>query len=105
MKKKSMSLSKKINNSNGTAFQKLVWHEMTKIPRGKTITYKELAENIGRPKAYRAVANACGANPYPIEVPCHRVVGSNGSIGGFSMKGGIKKKIELLNKENNYEFK
>ncbi|MGB0349927.1 MAG: methylated-DNA--[protein]-cysteine S-methyltransferase [Gammaproteobacteria bacterium] len=100
-----MSLSKKINNSNGTAFQKLVWHEMTKIPRGKTITYKELAENIGRPKAYRAVANACGANPYPIEVPCHRVVGSNGSIGGFSMKGGIKKKIELLNQENNYEFR
>ena len=83
-----MSLAKKINNSDGTDFQKLVWHEMTKIPRGKTITYKELAENIGRPKAYRAVANACGANPYPIEVPCHRVVGSNGSIGGFSMKGG-----------------
>ena len=66
MKKKSMSLSKKINNSNGTAFQKLVWHEMTKIPKGKTITYKELAEKIGRPKAYRAVANACGANPYPL---------------------------------------
>ena len=51
-----MSLAKKINNSNGTDFQKLVWHEMTKIPKGKTITYKELAENIGRPKAYRAVA-------------------------------------------------
>ena len=60
-----MSLAKKINNSDGTDFQKLVWHEMTKIPKGKTITYKELAENIGRPKAYRAVANACGANPYP----------------------------------------
>ncbi len=100
-----MSLAKKINNSNGTDFQKLVWHEMTKIPKGKTITYKELAENIGRPKAYRAVANACGSNPYPIEVPCHRVVSSNGSIGGFSMKGGIKKKIELLNQENNYEFR
>ena len=100
-----MSLAKKINNSDGTDFQKLVWHEMTKIPKGKTITYKELAENIGRPKAYRAVANACGANPYPIEVPCHRVVSSNGCIGGFSMKGGIKKKIELLNQENNYEFK
>ena len=67
-----MNLAKKINNSDGTDFQKLVWHEMTKIPKGKTITYKELAENIGRPKAYRAVANACGANPYPIEVPCHR---------------------------------
>ena len=100
-----MSLAKKINNSDGTDFQKLVWHEMTKIPKGKTITYKELAENIGRPKAYRAVANACGANPYPIEVPCHRVVCSNGSIGGFSMRGGIKKKIELLNQENNYEFR
>ena len=86
-------------------FQKLVWAEIDKIPYGSTITYKEIAIKIGKPHAARAVANACGANPYPIEVPCHRVVGSNGSIGGFSMKGGVKKKIELLNQENNYEFR
>lgn len=95
-----MSLSQKINNSEGTDFQKQVWHEMTKIPFGQTITYKQLATNIGKPNAYRAVANACGANPFPIEVPCHRVVGSNGMLGGFSMKGGVKKKIALLKKEN-----
>ena len=86
-------------------FQKIVWREIEKIPYGETRSYKDIAIQIGKPKSFRAVANACGANPYPIEVPCHRVVGSNGSIGGFSMKGGIKKKIELLNQENNYEFR
>jgi len=94
-----MSLSKKINNSNGTAFQKLVWHEMTKIPRGKTITYKELAENIGRPKAYRAVANACGKNPYPLIIPCHRVIRTDGNLGGYSGVGGLKTKKKLLEQE------
>ena len=89
----------------GTPFQIKVWKEIAKIPKGKTKTYKEIAIKIGHPNSARAVANACGANPYPIEVPCHRVVGSKGSIGGFSMKGGIKKKIELLNQENNYEFR
>ena len=76
---------------NGTDFQKKVWNEIKKIPRGSTLTYKELAKKIDKPRAYRAVANACGKNPYPIRIPCHRVIGSNGKIGGYSAKGGIDK--------------
>jgi len=91
-----MNLSQKIDNYPATSFQKKVWHEMLKIPRGSVMSYKELAQNIGKPKAYRAVANACGKNPFPIDVPCHRVIGSNNRIGGFSMKGGVSKKRELL---------
>ena len=72
-----MNLSQKIDNYPATSFQKKVWHEMLKIPRGSVISYKELAQNIGKPKAYRAVANACGKNPFPIDVPCHRVIASN----------------------------
>ena len=84
---------------NGTPFQKAVWKEIDKIPYGKIVTYSEIARNIGRPKAARAVANACGENPNPITTPCHRVICSNGEIGGYSGVGGIKKKIELLRKE------
>ena len=61
---------------------------------------KKLAEKIGRPMAYRAVANACGKNPDPKTIPCHRVVRSNGNIGGYSLKGGINKKRKLLKLEN-----
>ena len=68
----------------GTDFQKQVWQAITRIPAGKTKTYGELARAIGRPRAYRAVANACGRNPLPIFIPCHRVVAANGKIGGFS---------------------
>ena len=75
----------------GTDFQKKVWNEIKKIPRGSTLTYKELAKKIDKPRAYRAVANACGKNPYPIRIPSHRVIGSNGKIGGYSAKGGIDK--------------
>jgi len=84
---------------NGTPFQRAVWKEIDKIPYGKIVTYGEIARNIGKPKAARAVANACGANPNPITTPCHRVICSNGNIGGYSGVGGIKKKIELLRKE------
>ena len=84
---------------NGTPFQRAVWKEIDKIPYGKIVTYGEIARNIGKPKAARAVANACGANPNPITTPCHRVICSNGDIGGYSGVGGIKKKIELLRKE------
>lgn len=80
----------------GTEFQKKVWKEIAKIPRGKTITYKELAINIGKPKAVRAVANAVGANPLIIEIPCHRVVRSDGKLGGYSGKGGARAKRKLL---------
>ena len=83
----------------GTVFQIQVWEEIKKIPRGETLSYKQIALMIGRPKSSRAVANACGKNPYPIIIPCHRVVKSNGSLGGYSGKGGRNKKRELLKKE------
>ena len=81
----------------GTEFQKQVWQELLKIPYSSTISYKELATRIGNPKGVRAVAQACGANPLAIIIPCHRVVGSAGRIGGYS--GGLDKKIWLLNHE------
>ena len=86
-------------NSKPTQFQKDVWEAIDRIPFGETRTYKELASSIGHPKAYRAVANACGKNPNPVSTPCHRVISSDGTIGGYSGKGGIKKKKELLKKE------
>ena len=86
-------------NSKPTQFQKDVWEAIDRIPFGETRTYKELAISIGRPKAYRAVANACGKNPNPVSTPCHRVISSDGTIGGYSGKGGIKKKKALLKKE------
>ncbi len=86
-------------NNKSTQFQKDVWEAIDRIPFGETRTYKELAISIGRPKAYRAVANACGKNPNPVSTPCHRVISSDGTIGGYSGKGGIKKKKALLKKE------
>ena len=85
---------------DGTNFQIQVWSEISKIPFGKTKTYKEIAVSIGKPNSARAVANACGKNPYPIDIPCHRVIRSDGNIGGYSGDGGIKKKMELLKSEN-----
>ncbi|MDE5813338.1 MAG: methylated-DNA--[protein]-cysteine S-methyltransferase [Muribaculaceae bacterium] len=81
----------------GTEFRMKVWNEMLKIPYGETITYKELACRIGSPDACRAVANACGANPFPILIPCHRVVASGGKIGGYT--GGLDIKLALLELE------
>ena len=86
-------------NSKPTQFQRDVWEAIDRIPFGETRTYKELASSIGHPKAYRAVANACGKNPNPVSTPCHRVISSDGTIGGYSGKGGIKKKKALLKKE------
>ena len=80
-----------------TDFQKKVWEEIDKIPYGKTVTYKEIAKKIGRPNAFRAVANACGKNPLPITRPCH--ICSDGSIGGYSAFGGAKMKMKLLKEE------
>ena len=76
----------------GTAFQQKVWRAMTKIPAGKAITYKEIAHRIGNPAAIRAVGGACGANPVPYLVPCHRVVAANG-LGGYSGGPGVKEKL------------
>ena len=86
-------------NLIGTKFQIKVWKAIKKIPKGETRSYKEIAISIEKPNASRAVANACGKNPYPISIPCHRVIKSNGDIGGYSAKGGIKKKKILLRKE------
>lgn len=82
-----------------TDFQKLVWAEIDKIPYGTTITYKEIAKKIGKPNAARAVANACGQNPNPIIRPCHRVICSDGKIGGYSAPGGAEMKKKLLEDE------
>mgnify|MGYP000049152856 FL=1 len=82
-----------------STFQILVWAEIDKIPKGKTLTYKKIAIKIGKPNAARAVANACGKNPNPIATPCHRVINSNGTIGGYSGVGGIQTKKYLLAKE------
>ena len=86
---------------DGTSFQKLVWEEISKIPYGQTRSYKQIAINIGHPNSSRAVANACGIYPYPIIIPCHRVICSNGKLGGYSGPGGISEKRRLLKNENN----
>ena len=93
--------TKTINNRNcyGTKFQLAVWTEIAKIPRGTTKTYSELANLLGKPKSARAVANACGKNPYPGPIPCHRVIRSDGSLGGYSGLGGIETKRNLLQTE------
>ena len=80
----------------GTPFQQAVWLAIMQIPYGSTITYSELAKRIGHPRAVRAVANACGANPFPIVIPCHRVVAKSG-IGGYAF--GIDQKRHLLRLE------
>ncbi len=82
----------------GTDFQKRVWRELLKIPFGNTVSYGEMARRIGMPKAVRAVANANGANAISVFVPCHRVIGSDGSLTGYG--GGLAAKKMLLAIEN-----
>lgn len=82
-----------------TKFQELVWRAIDTIPYGETRSYKDIAISISKPNASRAVANACGKNPIPISRPCHRVICSNGSIGGYSAPGGVEKKKRLLKEE------
>ena len=84
---------------NGTKFQISVWNEIKKIPKGQTKTYKDIAVALKKPKSSRAVANACGKNPLLIEIPCHRVIRSDGNLGGYSGKGGMKQKRKLLKEE------
>ena len=83
----------------GTKFQQKVWKFLKTIPKGKVKTYKEVAIGINKPKAVRAVANACGRNPYAPKIPCHRVIRSDGKLGGYSASGGLKTKKKLLKKE------
>lgn len=79
--------------AKGTAFQKSVWQALLKIPYGKTSSYKEIAKTIGKPKACQAVGTAIGKNPFLIIVPCHRVIKSDGSLGGFAYGEEIKKAL------------
>jgi len=78
----------------GTAFQKKVWNQLSKIPYGKTVSYKDVAGKIKNPKAMRAVGTANGCNPVAIIVPCHRVIAADGTLGGYA--GGLNKKTKLL---------
>ena len=80
--------------SLGTDFQQRVWQQLQKIPHGETISYATLAQRVGNPKGYRAVANANGRNPFSIIIPCHRVIASDGKLGGYT--GGLDKKTYLL---------
>lgn len=86
-----------VDLSGGTEFQQAVWRELRKIARGKTRSYGEVARAIGKPKAVRAVGGACGANPIPVLIPCHRVLAAHGKIGGFG--GGLDWKRKLLERE------
>lgn len=83
----------------GTAFQQRVWSALCEIPRGQTRSYAEIADNIGQPKAVRAVANACASNPAALVVPCHRVVQKGGKLAGY--RWGVKRKAALLKREQN----
>jgi len=82
---------------HGSAFQQLVWMALRDIPAGSTISYRDLAGRIGRPKAVRAVATACAENPVAVIVPCHRVIRSDGNLGGYHW--GIERKRALLDRE------
>jgi O-6-methylguanine DNA methyltransferase len=92
--RKHFNLGVRTEMLNGTQFQRAVWQILISIPYGETRSYKWMAEQLGQPKAVRAVANACGKNPLPIIIPCHRVVASDGSLGGFAL--GIETKKKLL---------
>ena len=83
----------------GTQFQIKVWKYLKTIPKGQIRTYLDVARAIKKPKAVRAVANAIGKNPYAPTVPCHRVIRSDGSLGGYSGPGGIKAKKKMLKME------
>lgn len=83
----------------GTAFQKSVWQQLREIPFGQTRSYLEIAHGIGKPTATRAVAQACGANPIAVAIPCHRVVRADGSLSGY--RWGIARKAKLLEIERN----
>lgn len=88
-------------NPQGTEFQKKVWNELTKIPYGKLCSYRDIATSIGNPKACRAVGMANSKNPIPLIIPCHRVIGKNGSLTGFSSGIAIKEKLIKLEAANN----
>ena len=95
-----MKLNRTLNKDfRGTKFQKKVWNYLKTIRKGTVKSYKQVAIAINRPKSARAVANAVGKNPYAPKIPCHRVIRSDGALGGYSGRGGIKQKLKLLRSE------
>ncbi len=96
-KKKNILLP--LDLSGSTSFQRMVWSETAKIPYGESRTYKFIAEKIGRKNSSRAVGNALGENPFPLAIPCHRVLRADGKMGGFTASGGIGLKEKLLKLE------
>jgi methylated-DNA-[protein]-cysteine S-methyltransferase len=92
--KKESSVQLPLDLSNMPPYCLLVLKQVSKIASGSTLSYKEVAEKTGKPKAARAVGNACGRNPFPLVIPCHRVLGSGGQLGGYS--GGLEVKKRLL---------
>jgi len=82
-----------------TDFKLKDWNYLKKIPKGKVKTYLDVVKGIGKPRSFRSVANAVGKNPYPPKIPCHRVIRSDGTLGGYSGKSGIEQKRRLLKAE------
>ncbi|MGB9732294.1 MAG: methylated-DNA--[protein]-cysteine S-methyltransferase [Candidatus Micrarchaeia archaeon] len=97
-----MDLRKELEKYRLSRFEVEVLLAVSKIPKGETRSYKEIAKLVGRPLAYRAVGNALKKNPLPVEIPCHRVIRSDGKIGGYSF-GGEEKKRDLLERERGYK--
>ncbi len=93
------SLKSQIQHADATDFQKSVWLALLQIPRGTVVTYADIAKQIGRPKAVRAVGTAARKNPFAPAVPCHRVIRSDGKIGKYSGAGGTEGKRKLLSDE------
>ncbi len=91
---KTQTLNLPLDLKGGTELQRSVWSELAKIPYGHTISYTELAKRCGKPNAVRAIASACGKNPLPLVIPCHRVLAKDGSLGGFAW--GLDAKQTLL---------
>lgn len=91
-----------VDLAGGTPLQRSVWLEIARVPVGETISYTTLADRVGFPRAVRAVASACGANPVPLAIPCHRILAKDGTLGGFSL-GGVEVKEKLLAVERRAE--
>ncbi len=98
MRRSNVPLYKKLKAAGLTSFQIDALLETLEIPKGETRSYKQIAESIGHPRAYRAIGTALKLNPFPITIPCHRVIRSDGSIGKYS-NGGSRRKAQLLKKE------
>jgi len=92
-------ITAQLRSANLTSFERSVLIACSKIPKGQTRTYKQIAKEIGKPHSFRAVANALARNPFAPQIPCHRVIRSDGKIGGYSAKGGTNAKRKLLKKE------